>query len=312
MISPAELRICLAHDWLIRALQDGLIAASGDAWIEPRNGTPTVLLESGAGIEAHLWKQLAVDYALGEAVGRDDNFRAERGLTITGRLVFVDVRLDGGQLEVELRKTMETEPPVEVSITASANGHDAYEIGWEGRMFTIGVERRERVNRAMRAFAILLRNPNESIAYHLLENLSRRDVDTRVQSDADRKKARNLGEEISELSQRLYREEISLAEAHRSIDEILARDENEGPLLRTWAPWAPSYEESAGRIARKPSKAYETVVENVRLSIRLGLKAIHAAGATEAAEYLEKMIIRGRHAARFDPTSSGTPQRRRR
>jgi hypothetical protein len=310
-ISDAERRLCTAHDWLHRALCDGGLKASGWELILPRDGGREIQLGRDPGIDASRWVMMDFDYQIEEVRSRDDDHQVKLGRTIVGQQVFTGVELDGRALADALLKIETTAPPVEILLESGTNDQDVCEICWDGKRFRIDLANKGRINRAMRAFVILLRNQNRSVAYHLLDKLKSRDIDTKQQSASTRQKARELGLEIRQHSLSLYDNKISLAEAHRRLDEILARKENEGPSLRSWAPWAPTHGEGPVA-AQEPSASYATVVANARLSIDHGIEAIRYAGASAAADYLDEKIIREDHAARFDPCAIGVRKKRQR
>jgi hypothetical protein len=305
------LRACRVHDWLLKAFGDQRLDAWAEAWIEPRDGSCAICLGSGRPIEPLMWGRLLIDYERAMAVSPDDDHHEELGVTIVGRLVFHEILVCSRNLGEEFKTIERTQLPIAVNFTVGEDGDDNCEISWEGRSIAVKLKGRERVNRAMRALAILLRNPDRGIAYQLLDGFMHRDSDTKKQSEEDRKATRDLRQEIKPYSEKLFRQTISLDAAHHKLDVILANKKHEGTSLRVWAEWSPHYRQAVDDALLKPTKFHDLIVEDVRETISHGVNAIREVGADAAADYLNTRIDKRKSVVRFATSALSGGSRRR-
>jgi hypothetical protein len=253
-------------------------------------------------VEADTWGRMSFDYQ--STAGRcHDDYEIDRGTTVTGKLRFDNLWLDedqfGSKLKADFNPHLDPQQRLEILITGES-GRERCTIKWRGSNTTISLRNKERINRAMRSFSILTRNPNQEISHYLLETQAGRGTDTRMQSPAIREKAQRLAEKIRPLAAKLYLAHIPLYEAHKRLDEVLSDDGYEGENLRAWASWSPYYTRKIDGTAVKPSDAHATVAANLQLAVRHGIQAIREAGAEAAAEYLYKNLVLGPYSVRFE------------
>jgi len=237
---PEEQRVCRVHSWLLKALTCGQIDAWADVWIQPRDGGEPILCERAAQIDAGGWHRLMIDYVRAEASSPEWDHPVELGTTIFGRQQFGDLHLNRIQLSEELTKICKLDLPVSIEVATGEDTVDRCVVCWEGESCTIQLKRKPQISRGMHALAILLRNPDRGVAYHLLDGGPHSDAVTRV-SDVYRSQLAELRKEIYPLAAGLFKQELSLDDAHQTLDTILVQAKYEGPSLRGWAHWSPHY-----------------------------------------------------------------------
>ena len=291
--TEAERRCCQAHRLILEFATSG-VRAFGDCWIDPADGGNSIQLGVQA-LPATVWGDAGIDYRSAR-VTAGGAWTAPIGAVVTGTVSYADVYLD----RQELGQKLTARRPVSAFFVVKVNqdGAERFQITWNGAasIFRFHSVTEARRLRAFRGLVILIRNIDQPVAYHLINYLAVKSVNSRQQDTATRNLSEELERKVKPIAERLYKDIISLVQAHRELDAVLdARFASPSQLAR--ASWSARYDPTSPTAALDV-ELYKTVKENTQKSINLAISYIRKK-APVVADYLENALVRSSHAVRL-------------